>query len=211
MRLNGKTFFFFIFALLFASSSFSAEKKNAKTKKPSKPNKVKVVAVVSDEGSFQAKAVENRVGNVKLVLRGSLGSFQIYAVDSDETEIPVLSTLDDFVSSYFSVLVGRKEYRMYENSGVLAGTRKTDLGTKVVSVVPEEVRLLVKFEAMKSGFSDNEDMIKITAVVKNTGKKAADFALKNVLDTTLGEQRGPHLSTAEDSAISSDLPIRSVA
>ena len=208
MRLNGKTFFFFIFALLFASSSFSADKKNAKMKKSSKPSKVKVVAVVSDEGSFQAKAVENRVGNVKLVLRGSLGSFQIYAVDSDETEIPVLSTLDDFVSSYFSVLVGKKEYRMYENSGVIAGTRKTDLGTQVVYVVPDEVRLLVKFEAMKSGFSDNEDMIKITAVVKNTGKKAADFALKNVLDTTLGEQRGPHFSTAEDSAINSEMQIR---
>ena len=208
MRLNGKTFFFFIFALLFASSTFSADKKNAKMKKSSKPSKVKVVAVVSDEGSFQAKAVENRVGNVKLVLRGSLGSFQIYAVDSDQTEIPVLSTLDDFVSSYFSVLVGKKEYRMYENSGVLAGTRKTDLGTQVVYVIPEEVRLLVKFEAMKSGFSDNEDMIKITAVVKNTGKKAADFALKNVLDTTLGEQRGPHFSTAEDSAINSEMQIR---
>lgn len=205
---NFKTNVIFL-AFLFAISGnvFSAVNKSGK-QNTGKQGKVKVVELVSDEGAFQTKDSECEIGNVKMYLKGSIGSFQFYTLNKRNAAVPVLAGYDDFTSSFFSVLAGKKEYRLTDNGGVIVGTRKSENGVQIVYVVRNVVRLFVKFDAMKSDENSAEDVIKVTAVMKNRGKTTETFALKNVLDTVFGERRGPHFSTAENPAINSEIQFR---
>ena len=178
---------------------------------PSKKNeqeKVKVVEVVSDEGAFQAKNVSNQVGNVKIALKGGVGSFQFYTLNHDKVAIPVLSGYDESTSSFFSIQVGKKEYKLIDNAGIVIGTRKSQRGSQIVYVVPGQARLFVKFDAFRSDPEKPEDILKVTAIIKNRSGQEEVFALKNVLDTVLGEQRGLHFSTAQDIAINNEMQFR---
>ncbi len=207
MKALGRMFFCAVLAVLCAGAGFSAEKKSSAQKKE-RDSRIKVVELVNDEGAFQTRSVDRQMGNVRVFLKGSLGSFQFYTVNSEGLSVPVLANYDDCTSSFFSVLAGKKEYRLTDNAGVIIGTRKSCAGAQIVYVVPHTLRLFVKFDAMKSIEKEGEDVIKVTAVLKNRGKRTETFALKNVLDTVFGEQRGPHFSTAEHVAINSEMQFR---
>lgn len=205
-----KKYFFFCFIFtVFLLSGFAKTSKSSKTKEKT-PSKVKVVEVVSDEGAFQTKNVETQVGNIKILLKAPLGSFQFYAVNKDNVSVPVLASYDDSTSSFFSILAGKTEYRLVDNAGVVIGTRKSKNGAQIVYVVPGVARLFVKFDAMKTIPSGNENVLKVTATLKNRGKRTEEFALKNVLDTVFGEQKGPHFSTAEEISINSETQLRKI-
>ena len=177
---------------------------------PSKKSdeKVKVVEVVSDEGAFQAKNVSNQVGNVKVALKGGVGSFQFYTLNHDKVASPVLSGYDESTSSFFSIQAGKKEYKLIDNAGIVIGTRKSQRGSQIVYVVPGLARLFVKFDAFRSDPNKPEDILKVTAIIKNRSGQEEVFAIKNVLDTVLGEQRGLHFSTAQDLAINNEMQFR---
>lgn len=195
----------FLIPLLFAAGSslvFSAPKKQSDS------DKVKVVEVVSDEGAFQSKSVEKQVGNVKVSLKGGVGSFQLYTINRDKVAVPVLSGYDESTSSFFALRAGKKDYKLIDNAGVITGTRKSQRGVQIVYVVPGVARLFVKFDAFRSDPSRGEDIVKVTCVVRNRSGHEDEFALKNVLDTVLGEQRGSHFSTAQDMAINNEMQFR---
>lgn len=169
---------------------------------------IKVVGMIGGEGVFQAKTIENTVGNIKVLVKGTVGSFQLYSLDRDGTAFPVLAGHDEFTSSFFSLRVGKKEYRLTDNIGIVIGARKDDTGAQLVYVVPDVARVHIKFECLKSCASQNQDVLKITSSVKNISKRAADFALKNVLDTILGEQSISHFSTAENVVVNTEMQFR---
>ena len=194
---------FSLLVVLFSSLLYAAP-----SKKTQNSEKVRVVEVVSDEGAFQAKNVSNTVGNVRVSLKGGVGSFQFYTLNRDKVAVPVLSGYDESTSSFFSVLVGKKDYKLIDNAGIITGTRKSQRGTQIVYVVPGVARLFVKFDAFRSDPEKPEDILKVTAILKNRSGKEEVFALKNVLDTVLGEQRGVHFSTAQDMAINNEMQFR---
>ena len=169
---------------------------------------IKVVGMIVGEGVFQAKTIENTVGNIKVLVKGTVGSFQLYSLDRDGAAFPVLAGHDEFTSSFFSLRVGKKEYRLTDNIGIVIGARKDDTGAQLIYVVPDVARVHIKFECLKSDAAQNQDILKITSSVKNISKRAADFALKNVLDTILGEQSISHFSTAEDVVVNTEMQFR---
>lgn len=188
----------------------AALKKEEKTKQKEteKSKKINIAELVSNEGIFQSKTVENQVGDIRLLLKGNVGSFQIYTVNKEAMSQPLLAGYDEFTSSFFSLRAGKKEYKLSNNIGIVIGTRKTDVGAQMVYVVPKLARVLVRFECIKSGENGNADILKVNAVVRNRSKRTEVFALKNVLDTFLGEQKGPHFSTADDIAVNSEMQYR---
>lgn len=168
----------------------------------------KLVENLAGEPVFRAKTLENSVGAVKILMKGSVGSFQLYALNQDDAAIPLLSGNDEFTSSFFSLKVGKNEYRLTDASGVVVGARKTKTGGQMVYVVPEVAKVLVGFDVIQSEPKKDPDVIKVTIEVINRGKRYNSFYLKQVLDTVLGEKLGPHFSTAEDLALNSEIQVR---
>ena len=208
MKLNVKKVFVFILFSICSVQIFSASKKSQNKKNDRNYEKVKVIDVVNDEGAFQSKSLENQAGAVKFQLNAKVGSFQFFYMDKKGSMIPLLSSYDKGSTSFFSILAGRKEYKLSGNSGIVIGTRKGAKGAQIVYIIPGIARLFVKFEAIKSEDSKVEDIIKVTCVLKNRGKSTNLFALKNVLDTYLGEQRGFHFSTSDSSIINNEVQFR---
>ena len=183
------------------------QEKPEKTKK-AKNTKVKAVDMVPDEGVFQAKTVENTVGAVKYLMKGTVGSFQLYALGDNGSQIPLFAGYDEFTSSFTSLLAGKKEYRLTDNIGIVIGARKSEKGAQLVYIVPDVARVHLKFEQVPHGKEVTSEIIRVTASVCNKGRAAQTFSLKSVLDTVLGEQFGPHFYTNDEIAVNNERQYR---
>lgn len=168
-------------------------------------------AAALDE-TFKSKTVENSVGKVKYLAKGAVGSFQLYALGENGSQIPLLAGYDEFTSSFISLLAGKKEYKLTNNIGIVIGARKTGNGVQMVYVVPDVARVLLTFENVPEKILSKKrissDVIKVSLSVMNRSKRAMKFSVKEIFDTVLGEQLGPHFSTSEEIAINSERQYR---
>ena len=78
-----------------------------------------------------ASKVNIRSGKVRVVLRGKTGSFNIYAIDAKGKETALFSTAEDSSSTYFSVLVGKREYRLNRAASIDTQVRQLDNGGQI--------------------------------------------------------------------------------
>lgn len=196
-----------LFALSFSVYAKAAEKAE-KPEKPKKEKKVKVVAAVEDEGAFQAKNIDVRVGKVRYRLRGAGGNCQMSVYNSGDVPVSLFAVTDEFSTSFYDLKIGKRIYRLNETVGVVTGCRKNERGGQMVYILPNKVRLFVKYEKVDVPESIESEVIKVTAVVMNKGKKTDSFALKTVLDTVLGEKTGPHFSTSQEKEINTERQFR---
>lgn len=153
---------------------------------------VKVIAMVSDEGVFSRKNVVKKVDNIKMLLKGNIGSFQLYAVDNQGNEIPVLAGYDEFTSSFLSLRVDKKEYHLSDKIGIIIGAREKENGGQLVYVVQDVARVLVDFTCVPATSEYSANVLRVDISVENKGKEVKNFGIKNVLDTYLGEHEGCH-------------------
>ena len=163
---------------------------------------------MSKETAFSSKTIEVADGKLKILMKGAVGSFQFYTLDNDDKAIPLLSGNDEFTSSFYALKVGKKNYRLANNIGVVLGARGTENGGQMVYVIPKVARVLLTYEFLSSYQGELKDILKITARVLNQGKRADAFSLKAVLDTYLGEQKGPHFSMADAKKINKEVQLR---
>lgn len=145
--------------------------------------------------------VKYQSGTVKMILRGDLGSFQIYSVNKGGNEVPVFADYDQFMATYFSLLAGRTEYRLNAAGGIKTQAQKTDKGGRMYYTIDKTADVAADFTCMKTSSSAADDLIRVNVSVTNTGTRASTFALKAVFDTVLGEKSGTHFSTAQTRAV----------
>lgn len=181
-------------------------KVNPKAKKPA--SKKKETDLNNSEGVFTSKTVKNSIGNIKMLAKGTVGSVQLYAVNREEKAIPIYAIYDEFTSTHFCLLTGRRNYRLVNNAGIVVGSRKSETGVQMVYAIPNIARLIVKYDCLKSNPEDNEDIVKVTAIVKNKSKRTEIFGLKQNIDTYLGEQSHPHFATADSTYVDSEVQYR---
>ncbi|MFA6936750.1 MAG: hypothetical protein WCQ67_00805 [Treponema sp.] len=144
-------------------------------------------------------------GDIKLDMRGSTGSFELYAIPEVGSPVPLLATYDDFCSTFFSLLIGRKEYRLNREAGVKSEARKTEYGTQMAYTIPNKAQVVVDFSFMPSiATSSRIDMLRVTVYTINLGKSTQSFSVKGVFDTSLGENTMAHFSTAAHSRINKE-------
>ncbi len=169
-------------------------------------------AATAVEEAFKSKTVENSVGRVKILAKGAVGSFQLYALGENGSQIPLLAGYDEFTSSFISLLAGKKEYKLTNNIGIVIGARKTENGVQMVYVVPDVARVLLSFESVPRKVlakkKISSDLVKVSLSVMNRSNKTMKFSVKEIFDTVLGEQLGPHFSTGEEIAINSERQYR---
>lgn len=159
------------------------------------------------ETVFNLKTIEVSDGRMKILLKGTLGSFQLYALDNEKS-IPLLSGNDEFTSSFYALRVGKKDFKLTNNIGVIIGARKIENGAQMIYSIPKVACVLLTYEFILAYPEEQKNILKITASVLNLGKKADTFSLKAVLDTYLGEQKGPHFSTADNKEINREMQFQ---
>ena len=145
-------------------------------------------------------------GDIKIDMRGSTGSFNFYVIPETGKPIPLLATYDEFCSTFFSVMIGRKEYRLNREAGVKSEARKTQYGAQMAYSISNKAEVVIDFSFMPSiATSTKIDMIRVTAYVINLGKSTQSFTMKGVFDTSLGENTMAHFSTAAHSRVNTEI------
>ena len=69
--------------------------------------------------------------DIKIVMNGKTGAFGLYAIPEKGNPVPLISNFDDYSSTFFSVMVGKKEYRLNRENGVKSEARRTPYGAQM--------------------------------------------------------------------------------
>src|SRR5574344_1393110 len=151
-------------------------------------------------------------GDIQLTMRGSTGSFELYAIPETGKPLPLLATYDEFCSTFFSLMIGRKEYRLNREAGVKSEARKTEYGAQMAYTVPNKAQIVIDFSFMPSiATSSRVDMLRVTIYTINLGKSTQAFTVKGVFDTMLGENTVTHFSTAGHRRINNEVQYTEMA
>ena len=169
------------------SSKKTKQKASSKTKKTSK----------NKGNPFSQKRINHTVGNIKLYLNGKLGTYNISVLDDKAVAYNVLETYDECTSSFFSLLIGTKEYKLSDKTGISVAARSTENGGQLLYSVQKLANVIVDFTCIKSEAQIAEDIVQVTVSVQNITKRLEAYGIKAVLDTVLGERFSAHFYDKE--------------
>lgn len=161
---------------------------------------------------YLSKVIDIKNDDIRLIVDEGSGSFGLYAIPEQGNEIPLLSTFDSFSSSFFSLKIGNKVYKLVHGSGVKVEATRTNTGAQLAYLIKGKAQVVVDFTFMPSiASSTRDDMIKVTVYTINLGKNMQIFDLKGTFDTILGENTQSHFSTAANSFINTETQFLSMA
>ncbi|MBQ1794652.1 MAG: hypothetical protein II110_03100 [Treponema sp.] len=150
-------------------------------------------------------------GKLKLSVKQGTGSFCIYAINEKGSEIPLLSAYDSFSSNHFGVRIGKHEYNLNRESGVVCQSRRTPYGAQLSYTIKKQGIVVIDFTFMPSDSSSTvADVLRVSAYLVNLGKKKQTFSLKGMFDTVLGEPSGNHFMTATSDQIDKEVQFDSM-
>lgn len=173
-----------------------AEKKSSKKTKQKASSKTKKTS--KNKGNpFSQKKINHTVGNIKLYLNGKLGTYNISVLDDKAVAYNVLETYDECTSSFFSLLIGTKEYKLSDKTGISVAARSTENGGQLLYSVQKLANVIVDFTCIKSEAQKAEDIVQVTVSVQNITKRLEAYGIKAVLDTVLGERFSAHFYDKE--------------
>ena len=173
-----------------------AEKKSSKKTKQKASSKTKKTS--KNKGNpFSQKKINHTVGNIKLYLNGKLGTYNISVLDDKAISYNVLETYDECTSSFFSLLIGTKEYKLSDKTGISVAARSTENGGQLLYSVQKLANVIVDFTCIKSDPQKPEDIVQVTVSVQNITKRLEAYGIKAVLDTVLGERFSAHFYDKE--------------
>lgn len=151
-------------------------------------------------------------GQVKIMMNGRTGSFGLYALPENLKPVSLLSTYDSFNSSFFSVKIGNKIYKLNRADGVKTEARRTPYGAQMAYSVGKKAQIVLDFSFLPSiASSSRVDMVRVTVYVINLEKRIQSYAIKGVFDTILGENSINHFSTAATRKINSEKQFVSMS
>ena len=144
--------------------------------------------------------------DVRIVMKGSTGSFGLYVINEKGSQIPLIVNYDSYNSTFVAVKIGRKTYRLNRENGVKCEARRTPYGAQMAYTIAGQAQIVVDFSFLPSiATSSRVDMIRVTIYTINLGKHTQSFTSKAVFDTTLGENSYTHFSTASRSRVDSEM------
>ncbi|MCR5218830.1 hypothetical protein [Treponema sp.] len=150
--------------------------------------------------------------DIKIDMNGSTGTFGLYAIPEQGDPVPLLSNYDSFTSTFVSVKIGRKEYRLNRENGVKSEARRTPYGAQMCYTLSNQAQVVVDFSFLPSiATSSRVDMLRVTIYTINLGRSTQSFTVKSVFDTILGENTTTHFSTAARSRINTEVQYLTMA
>jgi len=193
--------------LIFALSASLTAKEKSKSEEPVEDSEKKNYMGWIDTSD---KDVSVRIGNIRMNAKTKLGTFNISVINENGKKVPVLYSGNEYSSTGFYLKVNNKIYRLIAESNIKTAARKTSTGMQINYSIKNVAEVFVDFRCLKSSADSGYDMVKITSTVTNTGNKRADYALKLILDTVLGESDNTHFYTSTDVPVKAEVLYRTM-
>ena len=149
-------------------------------------------------------------GNIRIKTKNNLGTFNLLINNRDKKSIPVLSTSNEYTTSFFALKAGKRIYKLEAAPNIDFFARRSDAGIQMGYSIKNVADVYIFFDCLKSSPDEDYDLLKITATIINTSKRKTDFALKCVLDTVIGETMPVHYYTSKDVPLKSEVVYRTM-
>ncbi|MCI5607702.1 MAG: hypothetical protein MR420_09695 [Spirochaetia bacterium] len=154
------------------------------------------------------KNIDTTVGIVELKTKNKLGSFNILVKNDENASIPVINNGNEFTTSAFYLRVNKNIYKLCSNLKTKVVTRTTNSGMEIAYQIDDVGLVVINFECMQSLENGDFDLLKVNAEITNKGKKSAEFSLKAIFDTILGERNEYHFYIRNQVPILSETYFR---
>jgi len=203
---------FLISLLLLVSVAFpvAAAPKNTDSEEAEFSRSAPEMGLYEDWKSVHNRKIDKTFGIIRIRVLPTKGTFNIGVINDNNKTIPVLSNMNEYTSSYFSLKVGKKIYKLVEGGDVKSKARATDDKVQIIYSVNKMADVLVEFIPEESTPGEGYDILRVQTTVTNTGKKVNETAIKNVMDTVLGEADLYHFYTSEDLPVKNEISLRSM-
>lgn len=169
-----------------------------------------LLALLSGSLTF-AEPFEITRGAIKLVLYPETGSFTVYKL-SDVGKNRYEALFDDrdaSATSWFSVVSNGRVFKLTRKTGKPVVFTETATGAKFVYTLTDDFQVEQEFSLAQASQGGSDPFVVIDTRIENTSGKNGVFALKALLDTTLGESEGIHFYTDLRNRISAETKLRS--
>ena len=156
-----------------------------------------------------AAPIELSGGNLKLVLYPETGSFSLFELSDigKNRYEPLFEDRNFSTSSWFSVQMNGKIFKLTQKAGKQIVAEQTSLGARFVFTLTDDFQVEQEFSFTNDSATGTPNAMRISTRIENTSGKPASFALKALLDTNLGEDEGVHFSTNDRKRISAETRI----
>jgi len=149
-------------------------------------------------------ALELKQGRLKLILHEKTGRFSLYYLEDVRTNRYSPLFLDqDPRTTYLSILVNNKVYRMGETSGFTEKLEKTNSGARFIWE-SSFLRVTQAFSFISSANSPLSNGISIDIGVTNISEQNLSVGVRYLVDTNLGEKGNSHFETDTLSQITNE-------
>lgn len=171
--------------------------------------------------SANRTVLEKNVGKIKIHVNGKNGTFNFSIFDRDSKELPMFSKIEEGTNTSFFLLYGKKMYKLSGVPSVKTAARLTEYGADISYIIPGKAQVIVSFEVISSSIKRENDLIKISSVIKNLAAepekkegeeeeqpvKTTKMALKLLMDTSCGENTSIHFIDSNNEAITTERQI----
>lgn len=153
-----------------------------------------------------AAPLEIARGNLKLILYPDTGSFCLYQLSDigKNRYEPLFEDRNSAATSWFSVLSNGRVFRLSSRIGHPVVLEPTDTGARFIFTLTDDFQVEQAFSFVESSDKTLPVELKIETRIENTSGKDGVFALKALVDTTLGESEGIHFVTNMRNRISAE-------
>ncbi len=152
--------------------------------------------------------VTTNFGNIQLEAKSNTGTFNIFMRKKNGIYKSLFSTKNEYSSTYFVLMVGKKMYKLDSSCEVYV--KKTDTGIIIVYKINNVAVVSINFDCIKSTSKSDYDIVKITSEIENLSKNTKEMALKLIMDTDLGEKTDVHFYTANNPSVQNESLYRTM-
>lgn len=155
-----------------------------------------------------SKEISLKKGMFRFKVKPNLGSYNISVTNNKGKVIPTLSTVEEFTSTLFYLKTPKKIYKLQPENNIKTGVEKTENGLTITYSIANVADVSVDFECFQSSIERDFDTIKTTITITNKENKKDEFALKQIIDTVLGEASAQHFYTSDDTPVKNEVLYR---
>ena len=156
------------------------------------------------------KNIDDTFGNIRLRIKAKYGSYSIGAVNEKGKTVSALATMNEYTTNAFYLKTSRKIFNLVTDANVTATAKRKTAGASILYDIPDVAQVNVDFYCFSSEKKKNNDMVKVTATIKNMSHRNDEFAFKAIFDTILGEGDLFHFYTWENVPVKNEVMYRTL-
>ena len=168
-----------------------------------------VLAIICMAIPLFSEPVELIGGNLKLVLHPKTGTFCLYHIaDTGKNRYePLIEDRNFGTTSWLSVQINDSVFKLAPRTGKPVEAVRTANGAMFKFLLTDDFYIEQEFSLVDPENRGFPTAVAMEVRVENTSGTAADFALKGLFDTMLGETQGIHFYTDTRNRISAEERI----